>query len=504
MDDIIDGYYKGSKALAIKSAMNRRIELGQFSDLARPALSLVSKTDTTINLSGTNPDNLPDVELYQDGTLIGEGSLTTWDLTGLNPETSYTFTMRVGSGGNWSPMSSPLTVVTDEAGSEPVDPVDPNAPVITQLAIVGASIMQQSFQGVGSTITADAARSQMLNMGIDLPFRTYAASGSDIDAAIAQANLIVSHLGERDGIAVFVHTGGNETFDWDTSTQEQRDHFKNRLEQVYQIITNAGYHLIPTPLSWVNNSGVTYNRQQIGINLIYPLIEQYAPYWWDSVENKPIMNIYEALESIGSNGFNENDVTHPNAVGREHLRNYIYQKLNSRLFLPQYDNTEAISLTMNLAPLETPANNIRVTGPTPITTIFNNRGEQLSGSITVQGIAWSSGGSGGSENQSDYSNYSSDWATRRIAKWGSNSDVTFDFTIPSYANKTGTLHYVGGRSGSTRSTSVTANSVTQLAPAGSGAPAIIPIQFDGSGNLSILAEPIDRFAYFSGLTIYLD
>ena len=87
--------------------------------LQQPALSLVSKTNTTINLSGTNPDNLPDVELYQDGVLISEGSLTTWELTGLNPETSYTYTMRVGSGGNWSPMSAPLTVMTDEAGSEP-------------------------------------------------------------------------------------------------------------------------------------------------------------------------------------------------------------------------------------------------------------------------------------------------------------------------------------------------------------------------------------------------
>ena len=96
--------------------------------LQQPTLSLVSKTDTTINLSGTNPDNLPDVELYQNGVLISTGSLTTWELTGLTESTSYTFTMRVGSGGNWSPMSSPLTVVTDEVGSEPVEPpiVDKN------------------------------------------------------------------------------------------------------------------------------------------------------------------------------------------------------------------------------------------------------------------------------------------------------------------------------------------------------------------------------------------
>ena len=128
--------------------------------LQQPVLSLVSKTDTTINLSGTNPDNLPDVELYQDGVLISEGSLNTWELTGLNPETSYTFTMRVGSGGIWSTMSAPLTVVTDEA--EPVDPVDPE-PEFEIVDLYGlddlgpvydASIMSTVWQDLDGTVPA--------------------------------------------------------------------------------------------------------------------------------------------------------------------------------------------------------------------------------------------------------------------------------------------------------------------------------------------------------------
>ncbi|AHX01171.1 putative glycosyl hydrolase [Nitrincola phage 1M3-16] len=83
--------------------------------LTRPVLSVVSKTSTTINLASTNPDGMSEVELYQNGELISQGSLFTWGLTGLQADTEYSFAARVGDGeGNWSPMSLVLVVRTDE------------------------------------------------------------------------------------------------------------------------------------------------------------------------------------------------------------------------------------------------------------------------------------------------------------------------------------------------------------------------------------------------------
>ena len=97
--------------------------------LLRPTVFLLSKTDTTITLGATNPNNHDTVELYQNGELISTGSVFEWELTGLTAETSYSFTARTSLDGVFSPMSSPLTVVTDEVGSEPVEPpiVEKNA-----------------------------------------------------------------------------------------------------------------------------------------------------------------------------------------------------------------------------------------------------------------------------------------------------------------------------------------------------------------------------------------
>jgi hypothetical protein len=80
---------------------------------AAPTLSLVSKTDTTVDLSWTTVANATTYELQRDTVTVQNTSATTFGDTGRTPETAYTYRVRgVNTSGN-GPWSSELVVTTD-------------------------------------------------------------------------------------------------------------------------------------------------------------------------------------------------------------------------------------------------------------------------------------------------------------------------------------------------------------------------------------------------------
>lgn len=85
--------------------------------LTRPVLTLVSKTDTTITVSSSNPDDLSLIQFYINNELVYLGSDFQRTFTGLTEDTLYNIQARTSDGaGNWSQWGS-LTVRTDEAAS---------------------------------------------------------------------------------------------------------------------------------------------------------------------------------------------------------------------------------------------------------------------------------------------------------------------------------------------------------------------------------------------------
>lgn len=87
-------------------------------DPEAPTLSIASETDTTVDLSWSgSSDNIgvTSYKIYQDGSLIATlGIVSTYQVTGLAPSTSYSFTvMALDSAGNESVASNIVLATTD-------------------------------------------------------------------------------------------------------------------------------------------------------------------------------------------------------------------------------------------------------------------------------------------------------------------------------------------------------------------------------------------------------
>nr|BAM67140.1 chitinase [Paenibacillus sp. FPU-7] len=92
-------------------------------------VQLVSKTDKTVSLRwDASTDNVGVVgyDVYQGAALAGTTAQTTFTISGLTPETTYSFTVKAkDAAGNISAAGSALQVTTSKTGSEQLPPTAP-------------------------------------------------------------------------------------------------------------------------------------------------------------------------------------------------------------------------------------------------------------------------------------------------------------------------------------------------------------------------------------------
>ena len=375
---------------------------------------------------------------------------------------------------------------------------------IDTLIVVGASIMQGCWSSWGGESTSYDARSQMLNeIGVDLPFYNYAVAGNTLDDGIAQASQAASDFAGKSNVGVLVHIGGNNSNMWPDETAA----FSTKLAQIYQTLIDAGFHIIPTPLTFRSDQPYQDDeRYYLGINVINPLIESMVPYWWNTSQDQPYLNFYNTMYENRADAFVGGDELHPGPAGRNYLRAAALTAINDRYSVKPFDGQEVI--TFNLAngsgTTKSLVPNTNFTGNS-VTDPINNKGQTVTGTVTVTGIDLAGGsGTGGTADEFNAEPYQSHYFITRAIKWAT-SPFSFTLNLPEYANRTGILKYTGSRSGSSRSTRITIGADYDVLEGNTVGFAEVPFAFDETGQLVINVQgEADSYAYYSGMSLYLD
>ena len=133
-------YYGRDDATNNATIMNMVVSYPEAKSVTAPAglfSSDIAHNSITINWTPSPEVNVIRYEVYRNGILVGNTGASYYTITGLNPSTSYTFTVKAIDGsGNFSPASTGLTVSTTSLDTE-----NPTAPT----NLVASNITTKSF-----------------------------------------------------------------------------------------------------------------------------------------------------------------------------------------------------------------------------------------------------------------------------------------------------------------------------------------------------------------------
>ncbi|SDH47546.1 chitinase [Sinosporangium album] len=114
-----------------------------------PRVTVKTTKTVTLQWDAATPGDLPIVgyEVHQGSTLAAEVPATTATITGLTPNTAYTFTVKAKDRkGTYSPPSAPVTVTTSNPADDPTPPTTP-----TNLRVTGSNSTSVSLAWNAST-----------------------------------------------------------------------------------------------------------------------------------------------------------------------------------------------------------------------------------------------------------------------------------------------------------------------------------------------------------------
>lgn len=385
---------------------------------------------------------------------------------------------------------------------------------IDQFLIFGASIEYESFERFPSTPDSiaikDEVREHLLSLGAHLPFRNYAVSGARI--ADLQANIdsyLANHVGAQN-ISCMIHIGGNNNSNngqFSTWTQLQKDEFSDGLEEICQKVVAAGVDLILCPLTYRTN----VDPAELNETLIYPLIQQYCPDWWDPVEQKPILDLYQISYDLGPTYFR--DPVHTSYVGAQGLHQGVFDVLFDSATMPAWDGRETFSFNACDVYTRPAGTNGSTDANVTIYDLINTENKIVPGSfVTASGFmsgrtAFLPGTEG---------NISQDalgYQPVGRCRYAGTSPATVRTELGAeYAGKTGQVQVTATRysdsPNNNRVTIVTIGDVSEEIDAEANPPdvVLIPVTLDAAGGFTIQVAPAAGASnsYFSAYDLFLD
>ena len=156
-----------------------------------------------------------------------------------------------------------------------------------QVAVVGASLMEQA---TNTSVNRDVINDQLISNGFTSEVHDRATTGDTSGALLTklQNGLLDRFLEVADRTLVLLHIGGN-----DVSSSIPEATLNSNLRAIYDFILDAGFTLVPSPISYRTNptvdaSGV-YNT-----NVVLPAITEIKPEWIP--EGVPIFDMYKLVE----------------------------------------------------------------------------------------------------------------------------------------------------------------------------------------------------------------
>lgn len=409
--------------------------------------------------------------------------------------------------------SVPLSAWQPGAPSVPSDP----QPLVSKLVVIGASIEFLTFDYIDATThSVDLLRDKMIAQGVDLPFRSYAVSGATLAQVIAnQLPLVLTHFAGQTDVTVYVGSiGGNDLSAngaWSTWTQQQKDDFQAGMTQVYTSVLNAGFNLIATPLSYRTYHSLGDSADAVNTNIIYPLIQQYSPDWWNATTGKPVVDIWQASYDARATYFV--DQVHPNASGVNALQNYILGKLVANAQLPADNGKERFIVSSDVTALNadrSPSIN-KLTATAGTLTGIRRDGGLVLPAATVQwsGFAAAPSNAGRWLESSIAVNPLHFHTVRFYMYTGGEAPVTMTLGA-AYAGRTGTVHITGTRAQSAGDRisryRIGTGDITLNAQFDPPQEVTLPVTLGANGEFTLIisAAPNNSFGYLSAFMLELD
>ena len=198
------------------------------------------------------------------------------------------------------------------------------------LATFSASVLQSTFDNEKRTL----ADWEFWKLGAELEFYQFGNGGEYIQDAIDDAPSYISGLLAKgylpENITAVVHIGGNDVsgsipYGSNKDTNTNITNMRSRLEQLYTILSEAGFTIVWLPITWRNYGTVppdSNGSEPFNTNIVEPFLRDIVGATsWDAESQKPKYDFYNFVkdEFALDNGFLQ-DAVHPSGVGQESIR----------------------------------------------------------------------------------------------------------------------------------------------------------------------------------------
>jgi lysophospholipase L1-like esterase len=212
--------------------------------------------------------------------------------------------------------------------SPPALPIEMNE--YMQVAIVGASIMEQA---VNTSANRAVINNQLVTAGFSSAVYDRATATQDSAAILAtlQSGSLDRFLEVADKTVVMVHAGGN-----DVSAGLPESTLDSNLRAIYQFIKDAGFTLIPTPISY-RTSPTLDPSAPYNTNVVLPAITDHAPMWIPG--GVPVFDMYKLTSDTPSYLL---DGIHLTEAGKTAHRNLMAQVLIDNINIKTETNSDYI------------------------------------------------------------------------------------------------------------------------------------------------------------------
>lgn len=377
---------------------------------------------------------------------------------------------------------------------QPSAPLPPAAGVTSKvLAVAGASICNTTFtEGVSyAPLGAANFRRICIERGYDLPFVSYAVSGSDMQDAIGQISLINSEVSES--FNLFTHCWGNDLSargsypaDWDAAELAS---YESDVDAVVSALNSSSADKVfAANMTYRTNvsGGTEVNADIIEPKLTAGLVESFID--WEAAS----FAVYPAGYA---------DSIHPNNDGAIALQEALLDDYTAAEQVGAFPYEDQIIISCGDGDDVIPG--VAVVGGGGGTIPLITQRMETGGSVTVSNTAIF-GSTAANTGVYQFTPKHFDLNIRTL--YGNNNPVTADIVKPEWANREVEVQIVANRNATNRDTEISfdGNTTTLIPDDQANNTATFTATLDGSGSLpTITATPVNQYGYLTVIFINL-